>query len=313
MKLSIVVPVWNRASEVRRTLDSIAASTHRGFELLIVDNGSTDDSLAVCERWAWEHRDDGFPIRVLTELRHGASAARNRGLLECKTEYIYFFDSDDLFSNDFVATVLPVLNDEMDVVCVPVRQEVNGHTKQRAYRACSDAHVHILNSMLNTLSMVLRADYLRKIGAWNERLTTWDDWELGVRVLMGKPRLLWLKDTAFHHAFVHEESQTGSSFSDTLEPMLAAMLAVMKDIDKVGSVNEKERKRLRKAFFLRAQIMKGKLAHEGDRNGSLLFDDLAMECIPHPNIWLYGWGWLLAKYTARGGRGAWRIALGLVR
>ena len=313
MKLSIVVPVWNRACEVRRTLDSIAASTHRGFELLIVDNGSTDDSLAVCERWAWEHRDDGFPIRVLTELQHGASAARNRGLLECRTEYIYFFDSDDLFSDDFVAKVLPALDGEVDVVCVPVQMEVDGRPRQRAFRACSDAYVHVLNSMLNTLSMVLRADYLRKIGAWDESLTTWDDWELGVRVLLGKPNLLWLKETAFHQVHVHEESQTGRSFTATLEPILAAMRAAMKDINAVGCVKEKERRRLRKALFLRAKIMSGKLAHEGNREGCLQFRDLTKECVSHPGIWLRGWGGLLFRYTARGGRGAWRIALRLVR
>lgn len=313
MKLSIVVPVWNRADRVRRTLDSIAASVHRGFELLIVDNGSTDDSFAVCERWAWEHRDDGFPIRVLTELQHGASAARNRGLLECRTEYIYFFDSDDLFSNDFVAKVLPVLNGEIDIACVPVRQEVNNHTKQRTFRACSDAHVHVLNSMLCTISMVLRTDYLRRIGGWNESLTTWDDWELGVRVLLGKPRLLWLKDTAFHQVLVHEESQTGSSFSATLEPILAAMQAAKKDINAVNGVKDHERRRLRKALYLRSQIMSGKLAHEGNMKGRSQFRDFAKECVSHPGVWLGGWGEFLAWYTARGGRGAWRIALGLVR
>ena len=313
MKLSIVVPVWNRAKMVRRTLDSIAASVHRGFELLIVDNGSTDDSLAVCERWAWEHRDDGFPIRVLTELQHGASIARNRGLQECRTEYIYFFDSDDLFSNDFIAKVLPVLDGEVDVVCVPVRQEVNDCTKPRPFSACSDAYVHVLNSMLSTQSMVLRADYLRRIGAWNENLTTWDDWELGVRVLLGKPRLLWLKDAAFHQVIVHAESQTGSSFSATLEPILVAMRAVKRDINMVSSVKDQERRRLRNALYLRSKIMSGKLAHERNKEGYSLFRDFAKECASHPGIWLRGWGELLAWYTAIGGRGAWRIALSLVR
>ena len=311
MNLSIVVPVLNRVDCVERTLDSIAASTCRGFELLIVDNGSTDGSLAVCQRWAWKHRDDGFGIRVLSELQRGASAARNRGLMECRTEYIYFFDSDDLFSAEFVASVLPALDGKVDVVCVPVEMEVNGQTKHRAYRACADVHVHILNNMLNTLSMVLRTDYLRRIGGWNETLTTWDDWELGVRVLLGKPRLRWYTQSVFHHVFVHTESQTGESFSATLPAIVTAMQAVL-DVLQSPQLKGHARRKALIAYYLRSMIYAGKLRREKNVEGEQTLLACATACKPHAGVPLRFVGSWLRLYVGWGGRGAWRIALALL-
>lgn len=311
MKLSIVVPVWNRASWVRKTLDSIAASTHHGFELLIVDNGSTDDSLSVCELWAWEHRDDGFPIRVLTELQHGAAAARNRGLMECQTEYIYFFDSDDQFSCDFVATILPSLSSDLDLICVPVRQEVKGQLRTRAYQPCGDIHVHLLNSMLNTLSMVLRTDYLRNIGGWNEALGTWDDWELGVRVLLGRPRMQWMTEKAYHHVIVHPDSQTGKSFSSTLSNILKAMSVVIRELRNANFSSEKERTKSLSAIYFRSCILSGKLLHEKNREGAREFHTMAMGCSESIKSWRKWCGASLRVYTTLGGRGAWRFALRL--
>ncbi|MBR1800359.1 MAG: glycosyltransferase family 2 protein [Bacteroidaceae bacterium] len=310
-ELTIVVPVWNRASLVRRTLDSISASTHHGFELLIVDNCSTDDSLSVCEQWAWEHRDDGFPIRVLSEQRHGASAARNRGLMECRTEFIYFFDSDDLFSADFVATVLPLLTQDLDVLCVPVRQKVNGLVQTRAYEAKGDIHVHLLNSMLCTPSMVLRADYLRRIGSWNEELSTWDDWELGVRVLLAAPRLQWFTERAFHIFYVHPESQTGASFSATLPQITKAMLVVISELQNAEIPSKEERRKTQRALYYRTCIMAGKLACEKSREGAQTFLAMAANCAVSIGVLRRWCGAVLRIYTAHGGRGAWRIALWL--
>ena len=101
--LTIIIPVRNREQYVERTLDSIAASTCPFMELLIVDNGSVDRSVEICQQWARAHQD--VPVRFLTETRPGAAVARNCGLRAARSEFVYFFDSDDIFSNDFVAAL----------------------------------------------------------------------------------------------------------------------------------------------------------------------------------------------------------------
>ena len=70
--ISIIVPVFNRSTIVTDTLDSIAAQTERPLALIIVDNNSTDDSLAVVTQWAVRHESPDFSVTVLSETTPGA-------------------------------------------------------------------------------------------------------------------------------------------------------------------------------------------------------------------------------------------------
>ena len=93
--ITIVMPVRDRASVVGRTLESIERQTFRPLSVVIVDNGSTDITPEIVEKWRRRVDGDDFKVTVVTEPRPGASAARNRGLREVESEYVMFFDSDD--------------------------------------------------------------------------------------------------------------------------------------------------------------------------------------------------------------------------
>lgn len=94
--LTVVIPVYNRANLVKDTLQSLADQTLQVFDVVLVDNNSTDNSLAVLQQWADEHSSHDRRITVLSEAKRGACAARNRGASEVKTPWVMFFDSDDL-------------------------------------------------------------------------------------------------------------------------------------------------------------------------------------------------------------------------
>ena len=88
---SIVIPAYNRADKIQRTLQSCLAQTEPDFEIVVVDDGSGDDTRAVVEGM-------GDPrIRYVWQQNAGASAARNRGAREARGEYVAFLDSDDEF------------------------------------------------------------------------------------------------------------------------------------------------------------------------------------------------------------------------
>lgn len=97
MKLfSIVVPVYNVEWYLDNCIQSIVAQTYGDWELILVDDGSTDQSGAICDRWAKsDHR-----IRVIHQINGGASAARNKGLDQCCGQYILFLDGDDYWICD---------------------------------------------------------------------------------------------------------------------------------------------------------------------------------------------------------------------
>lgn len=90
--ISFVVPVYNTRDYLAETLQSISADGQDGVELIIVNDGSTDDSLAVIEDWV---RMSGYPTLVLTQPNSGLSAARMAGIRHCSGQFIGFCDSDD--------------------------------------------------------------------------------------------------------------------------------------------------------------------------------------------------------------------------
>lgn len=102
MTASIVVPVYNANKTLDRCLAAIAAQTHADLEVLLVDDGSTDDSGMICDRWA--AIDPRF--RVIHQENRGPGAARNAGLAEATGDYLFFFDSDDTMEKSLVEKTL---------------------------------------------------------------------------------------------------------------------------------------------------------------------------------------------------------------
>jgi glycosyltransferase involved in cell wall biosynthesis len=108
--ISIIVPVYNTEKYLRRCLDSIVAQTFKDYECIIVDDGSTDGSAAICDEY--EKKDSRF--KVLHKENEGVSAARNVGIEYAEGEFITFVDSDDYLSSVYLRDLYD--NKEYDYV-----------------------------------------------------------------------------------------------------------------------------------------------------------------------------------------------------
>lgn len=97
--ISIVIPTYNRANLIGETLDSILSQSYTDWECIVVDDGSTDDSQNLFDRYAKKDKRFRFLSRPIHKLK-GANACRNLGLQEANGAYIVFFDSDDLMTPD---------------------------------------------------------------------------------------------------------------------------------------------------------------------------------------------------------------------
>ena len=95
-KISVIVPVYNVEKYLRKCIESILNQTFREFELILVDDGSTDSSGKICDEYALKDS----RIKVIHKENGGASSARNAGLDVAKGEYIGFVDSDDWIEMD---------------------------------------------------------------------------------------------------------------------------------------------------------------------------------------------------------------------
>lgn len=114
--LSIVIPVFNTVQYLDRCIKSIIKQSDCRFEVLLVDDGSTDGSSVLCQEYA-KH---DSRVRYLYQKNAGVSAARNNGLNESIGEYVWFVDSDDWVAPDSIALLLPLLEDgTADLICFP--------------------------------------------------------------------------------------------------------------------------------------------------------------------------------------------------
>ena len=116
--ISVVIPLYNKAQSIRKTLDSVLAQTYTDYELIVVDDGSTDDSANVAESTLHEFsgrlRGYSLEFRVIRKENGGVCSARNRGILAAKGEYIAFLDGDDLWHPEYLATLHQLIMDYPD-------------------------------------------------------------------------------------------------------------------------------------------------------------------------------------------------------
>ena len=97
--ISVIIPLYNKEGSIAQALDSVMAQECQDFEVIVVDDGSTDDGAAVVENY-------GDPrIRLVRQENAGVSAARNRGIEEARGEYVAFLDADDVWMPGFLSEI----------------------------------------------------------------------------------------------------------------------------------------------------------------------------------------------------------------
>ena len=110
--ISVIVPVYNVETYLKECLDSIQNQTYTDFEVLLVNDGSTDGSQAICECYC--QADKRF--RLMNQTNQGQSVARNNGVTASTGEFIAFVDSDDMILSNYLETLMQHMDEEVDIV-----------------------------------------------------------------------------------------------------------------------------------------------------------------------------------------------------
>lgn len=186
-RATVVIPTFNRADLLTRALESLEAQTRSDLEIVVVDDGSTDDTL---ERLGRRCRNPGHSrhpprIRVISQSRRGAPAARNRGAAAARGEVLAFLDSDDAVEPRWLEELLPVFGSPevalafcgarfFDRRGVLVREQL----PDRLGPLFNDWRGHF-----NDGAFWVRRDVFETVGGYEERLAANQHTELGFRLV----------------------------------------------------------------------------------------------------------------------------------
>ncbi|MBO6287690.1 MAG: glycosyltransferase family 2 protein, partial [Prevotella sp.] len=129
MKLSIIIPVYQVADTLRRCVESVTTDNGTDYEVLLVDDGSTDGSALLCDQLAADNQ----RISVVHTPNRGLSAARNEGLDRARGEFICFADSDDFVEPGTFNQLLPIIeaDSQMDMLEFPVMEYYGGNRQRK--------------------------------------------------------------------------------------------------------------------------------------------------------------------------------------
>jgi glycosyltransferase involved in cell wall biosynthesis len=117
-RVSVVVPTYNRANHITKSLNSAWEQTYRPIEVLVVDDGSTDDTREVVEEWKKNHKDDTFKTKYIYQENAGAPTARNTGIKNANGRYLQFLDSDDVLMPEKLALQIELMQKEKTSICI---------------------------------------------------------------------------------------------------------------------------------------------------------------------------------------------------
>lgn len=113
--VSVIVPIYNVESFISETIESVLNQNFKEFEVILIDDGSSDDSYAICEKYASLNNS----IKLFKQENLGVSIARNNGLKQAKGEYVFFMDSDDTIDSEFLKSSYEIAKKEnLDIVVV---------------------------------------------------------------------------------------------------------------------------------------------------------------------------------------------------
>ena len=179
--MSVIIPTYNRGWILKEAIDSVLTQDYKDFELIVVDDGSTDNTSEILASY-------GNGIRVLFQENKGVSAARNRGIAEASGQFIAFIDSDDLWLPQKLSTQVEFFNQTPDaLICqteeVWIRKGKRVNPKMRHKKPSGMIFEPSLELCLVSPSAVMiRRVLFDRVGEFDVTLPACEDYDLWLRI-----------------------------------------------------------------------------------------------------------------------------------
>jgi len=206
--VSILIPLYNAEKYVHDCLGSVLNQTYKNLEVIIVDDGSIDGSLAIVKQYETLHKE----IKVYSQQNSGASAARNKAFSFAQGEYIQYLDADDYLHPDKIWMQMQKLGKgDSTALCFGKCDYFQGENKNILHRhltiydknhsaSCTFLYTMWLNAeALPPLAYLTHRSLIETSGGWNEELTTNDDGEFFARVIVLSRDIMFVSESISYY------------------------------------------------------------------------------------------------------------------
>jgi glycosyltransferase involved in cell wall biosynthesis len=183
MKISVVIPLYNKEKSIKNTIRSVVAQTVTDFELLVINDGSTDTSREIV---AGIH---DSRIRIVDKPNGGISSSRNEGIMLARHDYIAFLDADDHWEPDFLETIKGLITDYPDADCYATGYackysnatlNVFGANKRGIIR---DFFKQVYKGpVMHSSSICVKKSTFTKVGYFNTTIRRGEDYDMWARL-----------------------------------------------------------------------------------------------------------------------------------
>lgn len=195
--VSVIIPAYNQGHYLGEAVQSVLDQTYQDFEVIIVDDGSADNTREVAESF--------FDPRIcyIYQDNRGLSAARNAGIRNATGSFITFLDSDDLFLPESLTLLVTVLESEPEIGFVAgqtILFDDSGHrlgTIASPTKPLDDSSQLLLGNPLAVGSMLLRRSWLDKVEPFDENLRAYEDWDMWLRLAKAGCLMKWIEQPVF--------------------------------------------------------------------------------------------------------------------
>ena len=212
--ISVVIPLYNKQNSIVATLQSVLAQTYTNYEIIVVDDGSTDESANVAEATLREFSGRllgyGLEFRVIKKENGGVCSARNRGIQEAKYDYIALLDGDDQWEKHYLEEQVKLIQDfpEAKMWGINFAEMSNGELIRKlptglpeGYRGYVENYFQIpgrTSDLYCSSSVVIQKEVFDKVGYFDERIKYAEDKDMWFRIIATYPVVFYDRYMAFY-------------------------------------------------------------------------------------------------------------------
>ncbi|MBC6367282.1 glycosyltransferase [Algoriphagus sp. AK58] len=194
--ISVVIPCYNQGKYLEETVNSVLSSTYRPLEIVLVNDGSTDNSLEIAKKLEAHHRE----IQVIDQANGGVANARNNGIAHAKGKYILPLDGDDLISDNYIQEAIKILEIQPEVKVVYCQAvKFNEQTQKQWKLKPFSRHQLAKDNMIFVAALFRKSDWEKVEGFSEDMKMGREDWEFWIKMLKNGGEVIQLPFVGFFY------------------------------------------------------------------------------------------------------------------